>query len=304
MATFNKVSYANASPRGDGDNRLNSIPAKAKHVNDLIDALESTGIGNVASTATAVSTTTLAGKLAADPYAVGTAKLFPLGTELVYGQRTFRYAFMNGAVTAGKLLQQAPHVANHINMLVTAADADGSTFSHAIGSTTISVETNGTNLVLNEFADGYLLVNDVTGEGQLLRIKSHPAHVHGTDPTVIFTTYDPLTTAIAKNSSQLSAHHNVYNHVIIAPTAETGAVVGATLRDMPDNNYGWVVTNGPAGLLAGATMVLGHKFMRSDGTAGAVMPDAGDDLTPQLGQVMAGGVIDTEYVLGYLNVGI
>jgi len=40
MATFNKVSYANASPKGTGDNRLNSIPAKAKHVNDLIDSLE------------------------------------------------------------------------------------------------------------------------------------------------------------------------------------------------------------------------------------------------------------------------
>ena len=40
MATFNKVSYANSNPRGGGDNRLNSIPAKAKHVNDLIDSLE------------------------------------------------------------------------------------------------------------------------------------------------------------------------------------------------------------------------------------------------------------------------
>ena len=40
MATFNKVSFANASPKGGGDNRLNSIPAKAKHVNDLIDSLQ------------------------------------------------------------------------------------------------------------------------------------------------------------------------------------------------------------------------------------------------------------------------
>ena len=39
MATFNKVSYKNASPRGGGDNRLNSIPAKAKHVNDVVDRL-------------------------------------------------------------------------------------------------------------------------------------------------------------------------------------------------------------------------------------------------------------------------
>ena len=304
MANFTQVSFANANPRGGGDNRLNSIPAKAKHLNDLIGELESEGIGNVASTATAVNTTKLAGKLAANPFIQGTTKLFPLGTELVYGQRTFRYAFMNGAVTAGKLVQQAPHVAHHINMTITNADADGATFSHAVGSTTISVETNGTNLVANEFADGYLLVNDQEGEGQLLRIKSNPAHVHGTDATAIFTTYDPLTTAIVKNSSQVSAHHNVYNHVIIAPAAETGAVVGATVIDMLDNNYGWVQTNGPAGLLAGATMVLGHKFMRSDSTAGAIMPDNGDDLTPQLGQVMAGGEVSTEYVLGYLNVGI
>ena len=41
MGTFNKVTFANASPRGAGDNRLNSIPAKAKHVNDLIDSLQS-----------------------------------------------------------------------------------------------------------------------------------------------------------------------------------------------------------------------------------------------------------------------
>tara|TARA_R100001377_G_C3123570_1_gene86827 strand:+ start:31 stop:546 length:516 start_codon:yes stop_codon:yes gene_type:complete len=40
MATFTKVSFNNASPRGSGDLRLASIPAKAKHVNDLIDSLE------------------------------------------------------------------------------------------------------------------------------------------------------------------------------------------------------------------------------------------------------------------------
>ena len=44
MATFNRVTFANASPKGGGDNRLNSIPAKAKHVNDLIDALGSNNV--------------------------------------------------------------------------------------------------------------------------------------------------------------------------------------------------------------------------------------------------------------------
>ena len=36
MDYFEKVSFSNANPRGGGDNRLNSIPAKAKHLNDLI----------------------------------------------------------------------------------------------------------------------------------------------------------------------------------------------------------------------------------------------------------------------------
>ena len=36
MAQLTRVSFANATPKGSGDNRLNSIPAKAKHFNDLI----------------------------------------------------------------------------------------------------------------------------------------------------------------------------------------------------------------------------------------------------------------------------
>jgi len=39
MSTFTKVSYLNANPKGTGDNRLKSIPAKASHLNDLIDTL-------------------------------------------------------------------------------------------------------------------------------------------------------------------------------------------------------------------------------------------------------------------------
>lgn len=35
-----KVTFSNASPRGAGSNRLNSIPAKAKHLNDLVDSIE------------------------------------------------------------------------------------------------------------------------------------------------------------------------------------------------------------------------------------------------------------------------
>ena len=263
------------------------------------------------STNVAAATDLIIGKFGSDdasdqanPYAQSATQLFPLGTELIYGDRKFVYVHMNGAVTAGKLLQQPPHVAHHINCTVTNEDApaDGS-FSHAVGSTKISIETNGTNLVADEFAEGYLQVNDQEGEGQLLKIKSNPAHVHGTDPSVVITTYDPLTTAIVKNSSQVSLLKNPYKDVIVAPTAETGAVVGATVIDMTDEYYGWAVTSGPASLLVSeAVLVLGHRVVRSDADAGGVMAASSDPLLIPIGQVMAGGVVDTEYALVLLNI--
>ncbi len=36
---FTKINFANASPRGTGDGRLASVPAKARHFNDLVDHL-------------------------------------------------------------------------------------------------------------------------------------------------------------------------------------------------------------------------------------------------------------------------
>ena len=238
----------------------------------------------------------------ADPFTESSTQLWPLGTELKYGDRAFRYGKMNGAVTAGKLLQQAAHVAHHTNCTITNADAVAGSYSHAAGSTTISLETNGTDLTLNQYAEGYLLVNDQQGEGQMLRIKSHPAHDHSDDASVVITTYDPLKTAIVKASSQVSLVKNPYMDVIVAPTAETGAVVGVTVIDMTDDYWGWFQTRGPAAVLAGETLILGHKVCRSDADAGACMPDNGDDLTPQVGQVMATGVVDTEYGMILLNI--
>jgi len=53
MAKPTKVNFQNASPRGAGDLRLNSIPAKTKHLNDYIDfsgAVASTSWRSVSNT--------------------------------------------------------------------------------------------------------------------------------------------------------------------------------------------------------------------------------------------------------------
>ena len=114
----------------------------------------------------------------ADPYAESSTELFPLGTTMQYGNNILRYMQNGGtAVTAGKLTQHAAAIAHHHNMTATAAVA--------AGETAISVETNGTDITLNQYAGGYLYVNDVNGEGQMLRVESNPAHDHSADPSII-----------------------------------------------------------------------------------------------------------------------
>jgi hypothetical protein len=234
----------------------------------------------------------------ADPYTQGTTQLFPLGTELYHGERAYRYVFMNGAVTAGLLVQQpAGIVANHSQMTATATTAVTTS-----DTTDISVETQGdTDITLNQYQDGYLYVNDADGEGQSWKVKSHPAHDHTDDASIVITVYGRLTTALA-TTSELTLVANPYKDVIVAPATETGAVIGATVIDSSDDNYCWVQFKGPKSMLiSNAALVQGQNVVRSTNDAGGVQAAASDILYP-VGQCMASTVVDTEYGMVWLNI--
>ena len=235
----------------------------------------------------------------ADPYTESATQLFPLGSTLNWGDRAFKYAQVDGAITAGLCVQQPILVGNHSQMAATDAYAITTT-----DTTIISIETVGTNLTLNQYQEGYLYVNDGTGQGQSWKVKSHPAHVHGTDPSCEITVYGKVSTAlVASATSQLSLMENPFKDVIVAPVAETGAVVGVTNIDMTDDYFGWLQVRGPKAVLAASTLVLGHNAVRNDTTtAGAVMADNGDDLVQEIGTVMASVVVDSEYCMIDLNI--
>ena len=78
-------------------------------------------------------------------------------------------------------------------------------------------------------------------------------------------------TALDANSL-CGIQYNAWKDVIIAPTTHTGHIVGATTRDMSDNNYGWAQRTGLAALLADGVPIIGQQLTRSNGTAGAVEP--------------------------------
>ena len=228
-----------------------------------------------------------------DPYAESSTELFQLGSTLIYGNNVYRYMQNGGtAVTAGKLVQHAAIVSDHANMTATAAVA--------AGETAISVETGGTDITLNQYAGGYLWVNDVNGEGQMLRVKSNPAHDHSADPSIVITCYDDLATALT-TSSQLSLIANPNTGLIVAPATETGAIMGATVIDTTASYYGWFTVKGPASLLTVGTLVVGNVAVRSGGTAGGVAP-ATDNVLTEIGDVMAVSA-NTEYSLINMNIG-
>ena len=235
----------------------------------------------------------------ADPYTESATQLFPLGSTLDWGDRVFKYAQVDGAITAGLCVQQPVIVANHTQMSATAAYAITTSET-----TVISIETVGTDLTANQYQEGYLYVNDGTGQGQSWKVKSHPAHDHSDDASCEITVYGKVSTAlVASGTSQLSLMENPYKDVIVAPATETGSVVGVTVIDMTDDYYGWIQTKGPKAVLAASTLVIGHNAVRNDTTtAGAVMADNGDDLVQEIGTVMASVVVDTEYCMINLNI--
>ena len=235
-----------------------------------------------------------------NPFTSGTTSVtdslgndIPLGSVLYYGDRVFRYGLAGGvALTAGKLVQTIVGTkADHQDLAPTAAVA--------AGEYEISVETAGTDLTLNQYAGGYLYVNDAAGEGQCMKIKSNPVHDHSDDPSVVITCHDALATAIT-TSSKVSLMSDPWSGLVVAPATETGAVMGCPVVDMALSAYGWSQTYGPAAVLTVGTVVLGHNVVRSATVAGGVAP-ATSDILDIVGTCMLVDVT-TDYSLIKLNI--
>ena len=221
-----------------------------------------------------------------DPFTSGLTKLFPLGSRLLYGNTVYAYGRLAAvAVTAGKCVTHAASIAHHFDLTPTAGVA--------AGETAISVETAGTDITLNQYAGGYLYVNDAAGEGQMLRIESNPAHDHSADPSIVITCYDDLATAIT-TSSRITLIPDPRSAQIVQAATTTGATLGVTVVDMAASAYGWFSVSGPATILTSGTLVVGNHAVPL-GAAGAVGPAAGD-VIQVIGTVMIVNVT-TDYSL-------
>ena len=170
-----------------------------------------------------------------------------------------------GAIAAGKLTQSPAIVANHQNLAVTAFQAysnNGNTPAK------VTVTLGATAATANQYAGGYLIVNDNNGEGQTLKIASHPAA--DSSGSLAVTLEDGPNVAIT-TASEVCLSALPYYDIVICPTTLTGKPVGVTLYALPVSSYGYVQTRGPVACLNDATSAIGLDLMPSSNTAGAVM---------------------------------
>ena len=188
----------------------------------------------------------------------------PLGTRMALPDgRVYRYA-LNGAValSIARLCQESVVISGHGTDIVVAAAA-------AIGATSVTITNNTTAITANMYKDGYLLVNDEAGEGQLCKIKSHPAAT--ATASCVLTLYDEFALTVALTiASQVGLRKSSYQDVVVNPTTPTGIPIGVCPIAVTAAYYFWLQTWGPAAVLTNGTVIRGLTVAPGATTAGSV----------------------------------
>lgn len=176
--------------------------------------------------------------------------------------RKYRYVKAGGLLVAGNALQAPVEDVDHDDITCRATDA---------GSTSLLITTGSGsgNLDLNEYADGYAVVDTTPGLGYVYRIKSHLAIAASTNGSLELYPEDPIQVALT-SSSRVTLIKNPYNGVIQMPaTTLTNAIVGGAIYPIASGEYGWIQTGGQGAALISGTPGAGQPITVS-GTAGAL----------------------------------
>ena len=232
-----------------------------------------------------------------DEKVTGTTQLHPLSTRMVLPDgRVFYYGQTDGAQTAGAICQSAVGVANH--------DMDLATNTASAGDKSVTVTVGGTAATEDQYKDGYLYVNDGTGEGHIYKIRQHDAIDSSGSGAINLYDGDPIATGFAA-ATIVGLAKNPYKDFIVFPTTATGHPVGVAATDFDDDDYGWLQTWGPAAVLCDVAFVIGNHVRVSDNTARSGEPldrdgSAEDEVSIGIASLIA--PVTTDY--GYVNLTI
>lgn len=197
--------------------------------------------------------------------------------------RKFRYAKSAGTLVAGKMCIMSVAIANHVNISMAVAAS--------IGDTAVQIALGATAATADQYKDGYLIINDGTGEGHCYGIDTNAAAALST--TCQVTLKDPVQIAlVTSGTSEVSLIPNPFNGVTHSATEESGAS-GVAMTAVTSGDYCWVQSGGVACPLGSGSDGLG-SVLSLDGTAGAVAVQANYTMN-KIGTVFALASASGEY---------
>lgn len=197
----------------------------------------------------------------------------------------FRYIKAAAALVAGKLAMCAVEVANHINLAIVG--------NFAIGTVELAVTVGATAVTTDQYAGGYLQVNDATGEGYQYEIESNTACDASGVTTIQLC--EGLAVALVTGVSEVSLIGNPRNGVSHSATEEN-MPAGVAVCAVPSGSYAWLQTGGSGIALMAGTPAVG-TMLTAGSVAGAVAAlNATLDIDiPVIGIKSIGAGVDTEY---------
>jgi hypothetical protein len=165
-------------------------------------------------------------------------------------------------------------------------------YTTAVGDTSIRVlATTGSGIVDGDLADGWLIVNKVTGLGHAYAIADN-TWISG-DTVMHLELYDEIRVATTA-TTEMTMRKNLYEGLIVNPTTPTGLATGVPNIAIPATYYGWIQRKGPCAMTVdtGETLTIGCMCGGPAGAsvAGAVGVCAVTE--PYYGQVITIGAAD------------
>lgn len=203
--------------------------------------------------------------------------------------RVYRYGKAGASnLAAGKLVVNTDLDSNVTNVTVAA--------TVAAGAKVVTIDAGGT-IVENAYAEGFLTVNDATGEGITYQVSGNTGRTGAGEITV--TLVEPLTVGLTVDVSEVTLKKNPWDSLVISATDQADQAMGVPNVAVTAAYYAWFQTRGECAVLADEAVAKGLALTIGTGTAGAVeaLDAAGET---QIG-VASEALVDTEYRSAFLT---
>ena len=228
------------------------------------------------------------------PYEISSSQLVELGAK--YSQdstgRVWHYAQAGGSTLArGKFNVAATQNAQRVNLSFSVAPA--------VGDYEVSVIIGTGAATANDYKDGWLVVQDGTGQGRAYPIEGHDAITASTAGK--FKLKEAIDTAGALAETNVDLIKNMYNDIVVSVADQLDPAVGVNNVSITTLYYGWVQTYGACAVLMDEILAVGSAVTIGSSVVGAVEAydyNSGETMVGMQGP-QAG--VDTEYQLVYLR---